>query len=52
MDIVRRRIPASGFWTNGIEALSASVESDSIRKVEENSKSMTLDDLLAKVPIA
>lgn len=48
MDIIRRKIPAGGFWTTGIEALYASVESDSIRKAEKN-KSMTLDDLLAKV---
>jgi hypothetical protein len=46
--ILRQNHPADGFWTEGIEALQKSMHSSQRRK-ENHKKSMTMDDLIAKV---
>lgn len=48
MDLLRKSVPAGGFWFHGIEALAKSVESTDSRK-QGNKKSMTIEDLLIKV---
>ncbi|KKA19997.1 Rho guanyl nucleotide exchange factor [Rasamsonia emersonii CBS 393.64] len=47
MDLLRKSVPAGGFWFHGIEALAKSVESTDSRK-QGNKKSMTIEDLLIK----
>ncbi|KAL1962172.1 hypothetical protein VTN77DRAFT_518 [Rasamsonia byssochlamydoides] len=47
MDLLRKSVPAGGFWFHGIEALAKSVESTDTRK-QDNKKSMTIEDLLIK----
>lgn len=48
--ILRRSIPNWAVFDQGIEALSKSVASMESRKHEEN-KSMTMNDLMIKVPL-
>jgi hypothetical protein len=48
LTILRQSRPADGFWAEGIEALSKSVDSTQRRK-ENGKKSLTVDDLMAKV---
>ncbi|CRG90872.1 Rac guanine nucleotide exchange factor JJ [Talaromyces islandicus] len=47
LTILRQSRPADGFWAEGIEALSKSVDSTQRRK-ENGKKSLTVDDLMAK----
>lgn len=48
--ILRRSIPNWAVFDQGIEALSKSVASMESRRHEEN-KSMTMNDLMIKVPL-
>ncbi|KAH8703150.1 putative Rho guanyl nucleotide exchange factor [Talaromyces proteolyticus] len=47
LSILRQTRPADGFWAEGVEALSKSVDSTQRRK-ENGKNSLTVDDLIAK----